>query len=84
MRAEWSGSLKEKRMIVKSITERSRNKFNISVAEVDAQDAHKDIVIGFACVSNERAHAESIVQNVVRFIETHTDAVVNDVVVEIL
>ncbi len=82
--AEWVNSLKEKRMVVKSLIERCRNKFNISIAEVDAQDVHKQIVIGFACVTNENRHADSILRNVVRFIEEQTDAVVTDVTTEIL
>ena len=81
--AEWVYSLKEKRMIVKSLTERMRNKFNIAVAEVDRQDVHRSIVIGFVCLSNARAHVESMVENVLHFIETHTDAVVDDIETEI-
>ena len=34
-RAEWVSSLKEKRMVVKSLVEKTRHKFNVSVAEVD-------------------------------------------------
>jgi len=82
--AEWVYSLKEKRMVVKSLTERMRNKFNIAVAEVEDMDVHRSIVIGFACVSNERAHAEAMVENVLRFIEDATDAVVDESVTEIL
>ena len=82
--AEWVSSLKEKRMVVKSIIEKTRHKFNVSIAEVDYQDAHKDIGIGFACVTNESRHAESMVQNILNFIESNTDAVVMDVQIEML
>ena len=41
LRASWVHSLKEKRMILKSIVQRLRNKFNISVSEVDCQDVHQ-------------------------------------------
>ena len=51
-RAEWVSSLKEKRMVVKSLVEKTRHKFNASVAEVDRQEEHKMLVVGFACVSN--------------------------------
>lgn len=54
-RAEWVSSLKEKRMVVKSLVEKTRHKFNASVAEVDRQEEHKMLVVGFACVSNEKA-----------------------------
>ena len=82
-RAEWAGSLKEKRMVAKSLIERTRNKFHVSIAEVDKQDEHKTIVIGFACISNERRHADSMIQTILRFMETHTQAEFIDAEIEI-
>ena len=84
LRAEWVGSLKEKRTAVKSVVSRVSNKFNVSIAEIDNQDMHKDIAIGFACVTNEARHAQSVIQNVLAFIERNTDAVVVDTEIEIL
>ncbi len=84
MRADWVYSLKEKRMVVKSLVERIKNKFNVSVAEIEDQDVHKSIVIGFACITNQTDHASSIIDNVIRFIEGNTDAEVIDIVEEIL
>lgn len=78
LRAEWVSSLKEKRMVVKSLVSKMKNKFNISVAEVDCQDIHKIIVIGFACVSSESVQVEKIIQNVIDFIEWNTDATICD------
>ena len=82
--AEWVTSLKEKRMVVKSIIEKSKHKFNISIAEVDRQDVHRSIVIGFACVSNESAHVDKMMNTVIDYIENNTDAVVDRVETEIL
>ncbi len=82
--AEWVTSLKEKRMVVKSIIEKSKHKFNISIAEVDRQDIHQSIVIGFACVSNEAAHVDQMMNRVIDYIEDNTDAVVDRVETEIL
>ncbi len=82
--AEWVFSLKEKRMVVKSIVEKAKHKFNISIAEIDKQDVHKTIVIGFACVTNQVSHANNIIQNVLKFIEMNTDAVIDDIETEIL
>lgn len=73
-RAEWVTSLKEKRMVVKSLVEKTRHKFNASVAEVDRQEEHKTIVIGFACVTNERRHADSMIQHILDFMEKNTEA----------
>ena len=84
LQAEWVTSLKEKRMVVKRIIEKAKHKFNISIAEVEEQDRHKIIAIGFACVSNEVSHANSIIDNVINFIEKSTDAVILDTVIEIL
>lgn len=84
MTADWVYSLKDKRTVVKSIVERTKHKFNISIAEVENQDIHKSIAIGFACVTNSAALADSIIQNVLKYIEGNTDAVIDDIVVEIL
>lgn len=70
-RADWVTSLKEKRMVLKSLMEKTRHKFNISIAEVDNQDNHKLLTIGFACVSNESRHADSMVQHVLDFMKKY-------------
>ena len=75
----WVHSLKEKRSIVKSICAKARNKFNISVAEVEMQDTHQWIVVGFACVVNDSRVADSIIDNVLNFIESNTDGEVIEV-----
>lgn len=82
--ANWVHSLKEKRMIVKSIIAKVKNKFNVSIAEVDNQDYHQTISLGIACVSSERKHADVMIQHVIHFIEGHTEAVLEEVSVEIL
>ncbi len=46
-------SLKEKRFILKSLKDRIRNKFNVSIAEIDANDLWQRCVLGVACVANE-------------------------------
>ena len=84
LRAEWVHTLKENRMIIQSLTKRARNKFNIAIAEVDEQDTHQLIVIGFACVSNEYNHADEMVEKVIQFIEGNTDAIVDNVEKDII
>lgn len=73
-RAEWVTSLKEKRMAVKSLIERTRNKFNVAVAEVGMQEEHKLFVIGFACVTNETRHADAMLRSILDFMEKNTEA----------
>ena len=80
----WSHSLKEKRMVLRSITERIKNKFNVSVAEVEDQDLHQSIVLGIACVSNETSHANSVLQRVLDYIDGNCEAEVIDSIIEII
>ncbi|HWQ71909.1 MAG TPA: DUF503 domain-containing protein [Desulfitobacteriaceae bacterium] len=72
--ASWVHSLKEKRMIVKSICTKVRNKYNVSIAEVAEQDTPQIIVLGIACVAGEMKLADSIIDNILNFIEQCTGA----------
>ena len=64
LRIEHAHSLKEKRHVVKSLKDRLRNKFNISVAEIDDQDLHNSAVIAAAAVSSSRDFAEKVLRSV--------------------
>ncbi|HEY5557731.1 DUF503 domain-containing protein, partial [Acetobacterium sp.] len=44
----WVHSLKDKRRILKSLVEKTRQKFNVSISEIDEQDHHQKIVLGIA------------------------------------
>ena len=74
LRASWVLSLKEKRMIVKSLIQRLKNKFNVSVSEIDKQDIHKAIVIGMIGICANSAQADSTSENIIEFIDSNTDA----------
>lgn len=80
--APWVQSLKEKRMVVKSLCVKLTNKFNISVIESDAQDIHKTIIISIAFLSNNTAIADRTSEAIETFIEESTDAEIVDLVVE--
>lgn len=71
--APWIHSLKEKRMVVKSLCARVRNKFNVSIAEVEDQDIHQSIVLGFACLTSDRTQGDKIIDKVIGFIEGNTE-----------
>lgn len=62
-------SLKEKRQIIKSIIERVKSKYKVSVAEVSKNDAWKNAIVGIAIVSNSGTNLESIMTKVYNFIE---------------
>jgi len=62
-------SLKDKRSVVKRIIDRTKNRFRVSVAEVDCLDLRNRGRIGVAVVSNDKRHANSILSQVSDFIE---------------
>ena len=64
-----SYSLKEKRQVIKSLLERLKSRYNISIAEIDDLDSWQSALIGFACVSNKTNHVQSTINNVIKFID---------------
>lgn len=85
LRLPETHSLKEKRRVVKSLTQRMQSRFNVSVAEVEHQDVWQVAGIGLACVSTSSAHADEMMQRVVRFAEENLIAgYLSDVETEII
>ena len=74
LHAPWVHSLKEKRMIVKSLVAQMQNRFHVSAAEIGEQDTHQILVIGAAAIVPHTAMANSLMDDVTRFVETATDA----------
>ena len=83
LHAPWMHSLKEKRMIVKSLVAKLQNKFHVSVAEVDEQDTHQIIVIGVASIVPHNALADSMMDEISQFVEDNTEAEILDEMREI-
>jgi uncharacterized protein YlxP (DUF503 family) len=69
LRIPGCASLKEKRSRLKPLLSRLHREFNISAAEVDRQDAWQAAVIACAVVSNDGAHSQRVLQEVVRWLE---------------
>lgn len=82
--APWVHSLKEKRMAVKSLLAKLRNKFNVSSAEVEQQDVHQTIVIGLASIVAHHAQADSVMEEIERFIEQNTEAEILEIERDVL
>lgn len=81
--APYVHSLKEKRMIVKSITGKVKNKFNVSVGEVGQQDTHQTIMIGVATIAESTGQCDSILDHIIDFVEDNCEAEMMEVVREI-
>ncbi len=64
-----ANSLKSKRRVIKSLIEKIKNKFNVSISEVDAQNLWQRSVIGIAYVSNETV----MINRVFEKIRTHVN-----------
>ena len=62
-----SRSLKDKRRIIKSLKDRIRNKFNVSVSEIEDQDNHKCSKIGVAMVGTDRQYVNSALSSLINF-----------------
>jgi uncharacterized protein YlxP (DUF503 family) len=69
LRLPGNGSLKGKRSVIKSMVTRIGREFNVSIAEVDAQDAWQRAVLGVACVSGSASYAHGLLERVVQWIE---------------
>lgn len=61
-------SLKGKRQILKSIITRLRNRFNVSVAEVDDNELWQVATLGISCVSNNKRYTNEVLSKAVDFI----------------
>ena len=65
-----SQSLKDKRQVLLSLKDRLRDKFNLSVAEVDGQDLWQKAVLGLACVANEGRYANQVCEQALNLIRS--------------
>lgn len=66
-----SRSLKDKRQVVRSIKDRMRQAFNVSVAEVDELDHRQLAVLGFAMVGQEAHHVRTTLEQVLAALRAH-------------
>jgi uncharacterized protein YlxP (DUF503 family) len=79
-----AASLKDKRQALKGLLVRVRQRFEVSVAEVDHQDSWQRATVAIAYVSGDARHANEVISKAVNFIEEHVAGRVLDVSVEVL
>ena len=73
-----SDSLKAKRMVLRSVKDRIRKNFNVSIAEVEDNDQWQSAGLAIAIVSNDRRFANRVLSKIVDFIGTSPEAVIDD------
>jgi hypothetical protein len=61
-------SLKEKRMVLRRVKDRARQKFNLAIAEVGEHDIWQRARLGVAVLGNGRRFVDSALDEVVRFV----------------
>jgi len=79
-----SNSLKGKRRILTSLTQRIRHRFPVSIAEVDGQDTWQRATLGVAVVSNDSRHAQQVLSTVVAFVQRDAAVELMDYSIELL
>jgi hypothetical protein len=77
-------SLKGKRQVLRSVKDRLRHRFNVSIAEVDYQDLWQRALIGVTTVGSDRAQVDRTLQHIVSAVEGMGVAELVDAEVEIL
>jgi uncharacterized protein YlxP (DUF503 family) len=66
-------SLKEKRMVLRRVKDRARQKFNLAIAEVGANDVWQRALLGIAVLGSGRRFVESALDEVVRFVRAEAE-----------
>ena len=67
-------SLKDKRQVCRSLIDRTRQKFNVSIAEVDNQELRQTLTIGVAVISGDANHARASMDEILRFMDENSNA----------
>ncbi|ALX47472.1 DUF503 domain-containing protein [Lentibacillus amyloliquefaciens] len=68
-----SHSLKQKRSVIKRISAKLRNDLNVAVTELDYHDLWQRTKFGIVTLSNEKTHAEQVIQAALKMIDTFTE-----------
>ena len=79
-----SGSLKHKRQVLKSLSTRIRNKFNVSISELEDNDLWQKAVLGVAVITNDARYANQVLSKVVDLVEKEYTLILTDYSMEML
>lgn len=79
-----ANSLKSKRSVIKSIINKSKNRFNISIAEVGENDKWQKSVIAFSTISNDKKIVEESMEKVIDFFDSYSEIEIVNITREII
>ncbi|MBI1820511.1 MAG: DUF503 domain-containing protein [Nitrospirae bacterium] len=79
-----SQSLKDKRQVIKSVMERTRNKFNVAIAEIGDNNLWQKAVLGIVCIGNEKKFINQVIDSVLNFIRSFPSLSLIDFQIELL
>lgn len=77
-------TLKDKRRVVQKLRDRVRSRFDVSIAEVEAQDLHQRAVFGVSVVSSDASVCDAVLEHVASAMATSGDAVLTDRATELV
>ena len=69
LRIEDSFSLKDKRRVLKSLIDRTKRNFNVSIAEIDNNDMYNFATIGLSTVSNSSRFVDEVFDKILNYLQ---------------
>ncbi len=84
MNIPWSKSLKDKRRVIRSLKDRLRQRFNISIAEIEDQNNHKVATLGITMAGNDPRYMNGALDKIVEMLGDHPEADLLDHQIEII
>ena len=75
-------SLKDKRAVLNRLKSKIHNKFNVSIAEIDAHDIWNIAILGIAVISNEQRYCNKVLDKIIDHLEVMRDFEIDDFTTE--
>jgi uncharacterized protein len=79
-----SQSLKDKRMVLKSIKDKIHNQFNVSVAELDGQDKWQVSTLGIVMIGSDQRYMDGGLQKILSFVGSYPEIEITDHQIEFI
>lgn len=79
-----SGSLKDKRAVLRGLKERIRRRFNVSISEVDNHDKWQRATLGISSISHDKQFIETMLNKIINYIEEEKSILILEAKMEVL